>query len=97
MAAHGGAAEDGAAANAPHQTPKRKRPAAGPKVDLANLDMLQACFEWELARQGLTLAHFRAQLQALRDTSLTLELNLSTLGTHPRVNLGYMGDKVSLS
>jgi len=47
--------------------------------------------------QGLTLAHFRAQLEDLRDTSLTLELNLSTCGTHPRVNLGCMGDKVSLS
>ena len=31
------------------------------------------------------------------NTSLTLELNLSTFGTHPRINLGYMGDKVSLS
>ena len=31
--------------------------------------------------QGLTLAHFRAQLEDLRDTSLTLELNLSTLDT----------------
>jgi hypothetical protein len=29
-------------------------------------------------RQGLTLAHFRAQLEDLRDTSLKLELNLST-------------------
>jgi hypothetical protein len=28
--------------------------------------------------QGLTLAHFRAQVEDLRDTSLTLELNLST-------------------
>ena len=49
-------------------------------------------------RQGLTIAHFRAQLEDLRDTSLTLELNLSTFGTHPRVNLGlYMGVKVLLS
>jgi hypothetical protein len=48
--------------------------------------------------QGLyTLAHFGAQLEDLRDTSLTLKLNLSTFGTHPRVNLGYMGDNVSLS
>ena len=47
--------------------------------------------------QGLTLAHFRAQLEDLRDTPLTLELNVSTFGTHPRVNLGYMGDTVSLS
>ena len=48
-------------------------------------------------RQGLTLAHFTAQLEDLRDTSLTVELNLSTFGTHPRVRLGQIGDKVSLS
>jgi hypothetical protein len=30
--------------------------------------------------QGLTLAHFTAQLEDLRDTSLTLELNGSTFG-----------------
>jgi len=41
--------------------------------------------------QGLTLAHFTDQLEDLRDTSLTLELNLSTFGTHPRVTLGHMG------
>jgi hypothetical protein len=35
-------------------------------------------------RQGLTLAHFRAHLEDLRDTSLTLEPNFSTFGTHPR-------------
>ena len=46
--------------------------------------------------QGLTLAHFRAQLDDLRDTSPTSELNLSTCGTHPRVNLSHMGDNVSL-
>jgi len=45
------------------------------------------------ARQGLTIAHFKVQLEDLRNTSLTLELILSTFGTHPRVNLGYMGDK----
>jgi len=45
--------------------------------------------------KGLTLAHFRAQLEDLRDTSLTLELNLSTFGTHLLVNLGNMGDNVS--
>jgi len=45
------------------------------------------------ATQGLTLAHFRAQLEDLRDTSLTLELNLSTFGTHPPANLGHMGTK----
>jgi len=48
-------------------------------------------------QQGLTIAHFRAQLEDLRDTSITLELNLSTSGTHPRVILGYVGDNVRLS
>ena len=48
-------------------------------------------------RQGLTLAHFRAQLEDVRDTSLTLELNLSTFGTHPRVHSNHVGNKVSLS
>jgi len=38
--------------------------------------------------QGRALIHFRAQLEDLRDTSLTLQLNLSTFGTHPRVILG---------
>jgi hypothetical protein len=38
--------------------------------------------------QGLALAHFRAQLEDLRDTLLTLELNVSTFGTHPRVIWG---------
>ena len=47
--------------------------------------------------QGLTLVHFMAQLEDFRYTSLTVELNLSTFGTYPRVNWGYMGDKVSLS
>jgi hypothetical protein len=48
-------------------------------------------------KQGLTLAHFTVQLEDLRDTSLTLELNLSTFGPHPRVYYVHMGDKVSLS
>jgi hypothetical protein len=47
--------------------------------------------------QGLALADFKAQLEDLRDTSLTLELNLSTFGPHPRVILGCVGDKLSLS
>jgi len=47
--------------------------------------------------QGLTLAHFRAQLEDLWDEPLTLELNLSTFGTHPRVDFGHLGDKISLS
>jgi len=46
--------------------------------------------------QGLTLDHFKAQLEDLPDTSLTLELNFSTFGPHPRINLGCVGDKVSL-
>ena len=41
-------------------------------------------------------SHFRAQLEDLRDTLLTLELHLITFGTHPRVHLGYTGDKASL-
>jgi len=49
------------------------------------------------ANQGLALAHFRAQREDLRDTCRLLELNLSIFGTHPRVNVGHMGDKVSLS
>jgi len=49
------------------------------------------------ADQGLTLAHLRAQLEGLRDTLLNLELNVSTFGTHPRVDLGYVGDKGSLN
>jgi hypothetical protein len=47
--------------------------------------------------QGLTLAHFRAQFEDLPDTSLTVELNLSTFGTYPQVNAGHTRDKVSLS
>ena len=41
-------------------------------------------------RQGLTPAHFTAQLEDLRDTSLTLELNLSTFATHRRDGLGWV-------
>jgi len=51
----------------------------------------------DTADQGLTLAHLRAQLEDFRDTTLTLELNLSTFGTHPRVGFGSMGHKLSLS
>jgi len=47
------------------------------------------------ATQGLPLVHFSAQLEDLWDTSLTFELNLSTFGPHPRVNLGCVGDRVS--
>jgi hypothetical protein len=47
--------------------------------------------------QGLTLTHFRAQLEDLRGTSLKLKLDLNTSGPHPHVNFGYIGNKVSLS
>jgi hypothetical protein len=61
----------------------------------------QAALRWTYrragCRQGLTLAHFKAQLEDLRDHSLTLEVNLSTFGTHQRVNQGNMGDKVCSS
>jgi hypothetical protein len=49
------------------------------------------------SQQGLTLAQFKTQLEDLRDTSLTSELNLSTFGPHQRVNMGCVGDEVSLS
>ena len=45
--------------------------------------------------QGLTLACVIAELEDLRDTSLTLELNLSTFGTHRQAILGHVGVKVS--
>jgi hypothetical protein len=44
-------ARDGTAADAPVPRPRKRKAADdGPKVDLTNLDMLTACFEWELAR-----------------------------------------------
>ena len=49
------------------------------------------------AAQGLTIAHFKAQREDPRDTSLTLELNLSTFGPHPPFNMGHMGNKAILS
>jgi hypothetical protein len=53
----------------------------------AAADAIESCM------QGLTLAHFRAQLEDFRDTSLTLELNFSTFGTHPWVRLAHRGTK----
>ena len=35
-------------------------------------------------------------LKTFMNTSLTLELNLGTFGTHPRINFGHMGGKVIL-
>jgi len=49
------------------------------------------------SRHGLTLAHCNVQLEDLRDTSLTLELHLSSFGPYSRFNSGYKEDKVSLS
>jgi hypothetical protein len=45
--------------------------------------------------QGLTLAHFRAQVVDLRDISPSLAVTLSTFGTNPRINLGNVGDQLS--
>jgi len=69
------------------------RPTGGflPKPVMALRELIQilsVTYGWckcDTSIQGLTLAHFRAQLEGLRDTLLMLELNLSTLGTHPRV------------
>jgi hypothetical protein len=47
--------------------------------------------------RGLHSLTSEFNLRTFRNTSLTLELNLSTLGTHQRVNLGQTGEKVSLS
>jgi len=43
------------------------------------------------------LLPFKLNLRTFGNTSLPLALNLSTFGPRPRVNLGQMGDKVSLS
>jgi hypothetical protein len=45
---------------------------------------------------GLHSLTSELNLRTFRNTSLTSELNLSTFGPHPRVDLGYVGDKVSL-
>jgi hypothetical protein len=46
--------------------------------------------------QGLTLAHFSAQLEDLQDASLIITLNLSTFETSMG-KVGSFGDKVSVS
>jgi len=66
-------------------------------VQLGSRGRLSPSWCWLLWGQGLTLAHFRAQLEDLRETSLTLELNLSTFRTHQRLNLGHMRVIASLS
>jgi hypothetical protein len=47
--------------------------------------------------RGLHSLTSELNLRTFGNTSLTSELNLSTYGAHPRVTLGYIGDKVSLS
>jgi hypothetical protein len=47
--------------------------------------------------RGLHSLTSMLNLMIFGNTSLTLKLNLSTFGTHPRANLGYLGEKVSLS
>jgi hypothetical protein len=75
-----------------------RRPTSRAVRALALISFAAAMFACNAAcTQGLTLARFKAQLEDHRDTSLTLELNLCTFGTHPRVNLRQMGDKASLS
>ena len=49
------------------------------------------------AARGLHSLTSQLNLRTFRNTSLTLELNLSTFGIRPRVNLGYIGDTISLS
>jgi hypothetical protein len=44
-----------------------------------------------------TRSHHKLNLRTFGNTTLTLELNLSAFGRHPRVNLGCVGDKVSFS
>jgi hypothetical protein len=61
------------------------------------LSVKQPTHSFSLLGRGLHSLTSELNLRTFGDTSLTLELNLSSFGTHPRVNLGYMGDNVSLS
>jgi len=45
--------------------------------------------------RGLHSLTSELNLRTLGNASLTLELNLSTFETHPRVKLDYMVDKIS--
>ena len=47
--------------------------------------------------RGLHSLTSELNLRTFGNTSLTLELNWSVFRTHPRVNLGHMGDKVLVS
>jgi hypothetical protein len=49
-----------------------------------------------LVGRGLHSLTSQLNLRTFENTSLPLGLNLSTLGTRPRVRLGYMGDNLSL-
>jgi len=80
-----------------HRLPGAQHEELARGVVLAVVAQVQAQVVRAARAQGLTLPHFKAQLEDLRDTSLTLELNLSTFGPHPRVHLGCLGNKVSLS
>jgi hypothetical protein len=46
--------------------------------------------------RGLHSSTSELKLRTFGNTSLTLQLNPSTSGPHPRVELGHVGDKVSL-
>jgi len=46
---------------------------------------------------GLHSLSSELNLSTFGNASLMSELNLSTFGTHPRIIVGYMGDKVCLS
>jgi hypothetical protein len=61
-------------------------------------DTCRTCPEKALcvSGRGLHSLTSKLNLRTFGNTSLLLELNLSTIGAHPRVNLGYLGDKVSL-
>jgi hypothetical protein len=52
---------------------------------------------WGLYGRALQSLTSKLNLRTFGNASLTSELNLSTLRTHPRVNSGYVVDKVSLS
>jgi len=76
--------EDGPSGSAPSRS-------SGAGHELPCPQKSSAHTQWSALRsssQGLTCAHVQAQLEDVRDTSLTLVLNLSTFGTHPRVVLG---------
>ena len=58
---------------------------------------MRRCWRRRTGGRGLHSLTSELNLRTFGNTSLTLELNLSTFGTHSWVNLGDMGDNVSLS